>query len=76
MLYGTLSPIRIERSIYPKNMNHIPRCFSCLLTSLRPSHKKKHSQVWNKQDSGFTISKDEQISYNQWVAELVSAAYI
>lgn len=33
------------------------------------------SQVWNKQDSGFTILKDEQISYNKWVAELVSVIY-
>lgn len=51
-------------------MNHILRYILLLLT--RPPHKNK-SQVWNEQDSGFTISKDEQISCNKWVAELVSA---
>lgn len=32
-----------------------------------------HAQSWNQEGTGFNISKDEQILYNKWFVELVSA---
>lgn len=33
------------------------------------------TQAWNQEGTGFAISRNEQISYNKWFVEVVSARF-
>lgn len=44
-----------------------------LLFARRPSPETVSSKNWNQANTGFTIAREEQVAYNIWFAELVSA---